>query len=47
MYEGPGINPEEAQARQVKLEDELKKKADEARQQLLQLQQQQSAGTTQ
>jgi invasion protein IalB len=47
MYEGPGINPEEAQARQVKLEDELKKKADEARQQLLKLQQQQSAGTTQ
>jgi invasion protein IalB len=47
MYEGPGINPEEAQARQQKLEDELKKKADEARQQLLQLQQQQSAGTTQ
>jgi invasion protein IalB len=47
MYEGPGINPEEAQVRQQKLEDELKKKADEARQQLLQLQQQQSAGTTQ
>jgi invasion protein IalB len=47
MYEGPGINPEEAQARQAKLEDELKKKADEARQQLLKLQQQQSAGTTQ
>jgi invasion protein IalB len=47
MYEGPGINPEEAQARQQKLEDELKKKADEARQQLLQLQQQQSQTTTQ
>ena len=41
-YDGPGINPEEAQARQQKLEDELKKKADEARQQLLQLQQQQT-----
>ncbi len=43
IYEGPGINPDEAQARQQKLEDELKKKADEARQQLLQLQQQQSS----
>ncbi len=43
VYEGAGINPEEAQARQQKLEDELKKKADEARQQLLQLQQQQSS----
>jgi len=47
IYDGPGINPEEAQARQQKLEDELKKKADEARQQLLQLQQQQSSSTTQ
>jgi hypothetical protein len=46
-YDGPGIDPEEAQARQQKLEDELKKKADEARQQLLQLQQQQSTTTTQ
>lgn len=43
VYEGPGIDPQEAQARQQKLEDELKKKADEARQQLLQLQQQQSS----
>ncbi len=41
-YDGPGIDPQEAQARQQRLEDELKKKADEARQQLLQLQQQQS-----
>ena len=47
IYDGPGIDPEEAQARQQKLEDELKKKADEARQQLLQLQQQQSSSTTQ
>jgi invasion protein IalB len=43
VYDGPGIDPQEAQARQQKLEDELKKKADEARQQLLQLQQQQSS----
>ncbi len=42
-YDGPGIDPAEAQARQQKLEDELKRKADEARQQLLQLQQQQSS----
>ncbi len=42
-YEGPGIDPQEAQARQQKLEDELKKKADEARQQLMQLQQQQTS----
>ena len=41
-YDGPGIDPAELQARQQKLEDELKRKADEARQQLLQLQQQQS-----
>ena len=47
VYDGPGINPQEAQAKQQKLEDELKKKADEARQQLLQLQQQQSSTTTQ
>ena len=47
IYDGPGIDPQEAQARQQKLEDELKKKADEARQQLLQLQQQQSQTTTQ
>ncbi len=46
-FEGPGLDPQEAQARQQKLEDELKKKADEARQQLLQLQQQQSSQTTQ
>jgi len=46
-YDGPGIDPQEAQARQQKLEDELKKKADEARQQLLQLQQQQSSSSTQ
>jgi invasion protein IalB len=43
VYDGPGIDPAEAQARQQRLEDELKKKADEARQQLLQLQQQQSS----
>ena len=42
VYDGPGINPEEAQARAQRLEDELKKKADEARQQLLDLQQQQT-----
>ncbi|HEX9903923.1 MAG TPA: invasion associated locus B family protein [Propylenella sp.] len=41
-YDGPGIDPQQAQAQQQKLEDELKRKADEARQQLLQLQQQQS-----
>jgi invasion protein IalB len=43
VYDGPGINPEEAQARAQRLEDELKKKADEARQQLLDLQQQQTS----
>jgi invasion protein IalB len=42
-YDGPGIDPEEAQARQQRLEDELKRKADEARQKLMQLQQQQSS----
>jgi invasion protein IalB len=41
-YDGPGLDPAEAQARNQKLEDELKRKADEARQQLLQMQQQQS-----
>ncbi len=45
IYDGPGIDPQEAQARQQRLEDELKKKADEARQQLLQLQQQQQTST--
>jgi len=45
VYEGPGIDPQEAEARQQKLEDELKKKADEARQQLLELQQQQQSST--
>lgn len=39
-YDGPGLNPAEAQARQQKLEDELKRKADAARQQLLNAQQQ-------
>jgi invasion protein IalB len=39
-YDGPGLNPQEAQARQQRLEDELKKKADAARQQLLDAQQQ-------
>ena len=43
IYDGPGMDPEEAQARQQKLEDELKRKADEARQKLMQLQQQQSS----
>jgi invasion protein IalB len=43
IYDGPGIDPEEAQAQQQKLEDELKRKADEARQKLLDLQQQQSS----
>ena len=42
-YDGPGIDPAQAQANQQKLEDELKRKADDARQQLLQLQQQQSS----
>lgn len=42
-FDGPGIDPAEAQARQQRLEDELKKKADQARQQLLQLQQQQTS----
>jgi invasion protein IalB len=42
-YDGPGLDPQEAQARQQRLEDELQRKADEARQQLLQLQQQQSS----
>ncbi|MDQ3559938.1 MAG: invasion associated locus B family protein [Pseudomonadota bacterium] len=41
-YDGPGLNPAEAQARQQKLEDELKRKADTARQQLLNAQQQTS-----
>jgi invasion protein IalB len=44
-YDGPGMDPSEAQAKQQKLEDELKRKADEARQQLLQLQQEQSSST--
>jgi len=43
IYDGPGMDPSEAQAKQQKLEDELKRKADAARQQLLQLQQQQSS----
>jgi len=42
-YDGPGLDPQQAQAQQQRLEDELKRKADEARQQLLQLQQQQSS----
>ena len=41
-YDGPGIDPAQAQANQQKLEDELKRKADAARQQLLDLQQQTS-----
>jgi hypothetical protein len=44
-YDGPGMDPSEAQAKQQKLEDELKRKADAARQQLLQLQEQQSSST--
>jgi invasion protein IalB len=40
IYDGPGIDPEEARAKAQKLEDELKRKADEARQKLMQLQQQ-------
>ncbi len=43
VYDGPGINPAEAQARQQNLEDELKRKADAARQQLMDAQQQSSA----
>ena len=42
-YDGPGMDPAQAQANQQKLEDELKRKADAARQQLLDLQQQQSS----
>ena len=42
-YDGPGMDPSEARAKQQKLEDELKRKADAARQQLLELQQQQSS----
>ena len=42
-YDGPGMDPSEAQAKQQKLEDELKRKADAARQQLLEAQQQQSS----
>jgi invasion protein IalB len=42
-YDGPGIDPEEARQRQQKLEDELKRKADEAREKLMQLQQQSSS----
>ena len=41
-YDGPGVDPQQAQANQQKLEDELKRKADQARQQLLDLQQQQT-----
>jgi invasion protein IalB len=44
-YDGPGIDPAQAQANQQKLEDELKRKAEATRQQLLQAQQQQSAQT--
>lgn len=44
-YDGAGLDPKEAQARQKKLQDELKKKADAARQQLLDAQQ--SNNTTQ
>lgn len=43
VYDGPGIDPGEAQARTERLEDELKRKADEARQRLLDLQQQQTS----
>jgi invasion protein IalB len=42
VYDGPGIDPAQAQANQQRLEAELKRKADEARQQLMQAQQQQS-----
>lgn len=42
-YDGPGLDPEEARVRQQKLEDELKRKASEAREKLMQLQQQQSS----
>jgi invasion protein IalB len=44
-YDGPGIDPAQAQANQQRLEEELRRKADEARQQLLQLQQQQPPAT--
>ncbi|WP_026380859.1 invasion associated locus B family protein [Afifella pfennigii] len=39
-YDGPAIDPQELQAEQQKLEDELKRKAEEARKQLIQRQQQ-------
>jgi invasion protein IalB len=42
-YDGPGIDPAVVQERQQRLEDELKRKADEARQQLLDAQQQQQS----
>lgn len=41
-YDGAGIDPEEAQARQQQLEEELRRRADAARQQLLDAQQQTS-----
>ena len=41
-YDGPGIDPAEAQARQQQLEEELRRRADAARQQLLDAQQQTS-----
>ena len=44
-YDGPGMDPAQAQANQQKLEEELKRKADAARQQLLDLQQQQTSTT--
>lgn len=47
IYDGPGIDPEEARQRQQRLEDELKRKADEARERLMQLQQQQQQSSTQ
>jgi invasion protein IalB len=41
-YDGPGIDPAQAEAQQEQLEEELRRRADAARQQLLEAQQQSS-----
>ena len=45
-YDGPGLNPAQAQASQQRLEDELKRKADAARRELLERQQQSGASVS-
>ncbi|WP_161141727.1 invasion associated locus B family protein, partial [Propylenella binzhouense] len=42
-YDGPAVDPAQLQAEQAKLQDELKKKAEEARQQLIERQRQETA----